>query len=125
MRACCSVLRFIFGIFWLVFGINGLFHLFQVPPPPAESAYFMDALARAGYVLPLMYGLQAICGVMLLLGTFVPLALLLLAPIVANIVLYDIALNPGGLAIGIVIAALHAILLWKHKSAYAGILTPQ
>lgn len=125
MKIALAILGRLFGMFWLVFGMNGLFHVFPIPAPPAESAFFMEALEKAGYVMPLTYGLEAVAGVMLLIGAFVPLALVLLAPITFNIVIYDLMLNPDGLAIGIVIAVIHAFLLWKHRASYRPMLSCQ
>lgn len=117
-----SLLTRVFGLFWLIFGANGLFHFFPIPAPPESTAYFMEALTRAGYVMPLVYGLEVVAGLMLLLGALVPLALLLLAPVTANIVLYDAMLNRGGLTIGIIIAVIHAVLLWRNRAAYRPLL---
>lgn len=117
------ILSLIFGLFWCVFGLNGLFHFFPTPAPAEQSAYFMQAMERSSYALPLIYGSELVGGFMLVLGCLAPLGLLLLAPITANIVLYDLFLNRTGLAIGIVIAALHAFLLWRNRSAYTPLLT--
>lgn len=125
MRTSTFILSRIFGLFWLIFGLNGLFHFFPIPAPPQDSAYFMEALARSGYALPLIYGLEVVGGLMLLLGGWTTLALLLLAPVTANILLYDLALNPGGLTIGIAIAALHAFLLWRSRAAFMPLLRCQ
>jgi len=117
-----SLLARVFGLFWLVFGANGLFHFFPVPAPSADAAYYMEALTKTGYMLPLLYGIELTAGLMLVLGAFVPLALLLLAPITLQIVLYDLVLNPSGLVIGIAVALIHALLLWKHRAAYRPML---
>jgi len=125
MHLALSILGRFFGLFWLIFGANGLFHFFPIPAPAPESAYFMEALAKAGYVMPLVYGLEVTAGFMLLLGAFVPLALVLLTPVVLNILLYDLVLNPSGLGIGIGIAVIHALLLWKHRASYRPMLSCQ
>jgi len=125
MATFVNILIRVFGLFWLVFGLNGLFHFFPIPAPAAESAYFMEALEHSGYALPMLYGTEVIGGLLLILNGWVPLALLLLAPITANIVLYDLVLNPKGLTIGIVIAAIHAFLLWRKSAAYMPLLTHQ
>lgn len=101
-----------------MFGLNGLFQFFPIPAPPQESAYFMEAMARSGYALLMIYGTEVVGGLMLILGGWKPLALLLLAPITANILAYDVMLNPSGLAIGIVVAGIHAFLLWRSRAAY-------
>ena len=125
MARAFAVVARVFGLFWLIFGANGLFHFFPIPAPPEQSAYFMEALTRAGYVMPLVYGLEIVAGLMLLLDAMTPLALLLLAPVTANIVLYDAVLNPKGMTIGIVIAVIHAGLLWRNRTAYAPLLVHQ
>lgn len=125
MRILTTILGRVFGLFWLVFGLNGLFHFFPIPAPPQESAYFMEALARTGYALPLIYGLEVVGGLLLLLGGWQALALLLLAPVTANIILYDMVLNPAGLAIGIAVAAIHIFLLWRCRAAYTPLLQYQ
>ena len=83
------------------------------------------ALARSGYGLPMIYGTEVIAGLMLLIGGWKPLALLVLAPITANILAYDAMLNPSGIAIGIVIAAIHGFLLWRSRTAYRPLLECQ
>lgn len=125
MRMATDVLCRIFGLFWLIFGLNGLFHFFPIPAPPPKSAYFMEALARSGYALLMIYGTEVVGGLMLIIGGWKPLALLLLAPLTANIVIYDLVLNPGGLAIGIAVAVIHAVLLWRNRAAYAALLQCQ
>ena len=122
MRTATTLLSRIFGLFWLAFGLNGLFHFAPIPAPPEASAYFMQALERSGYALPMLYGCQVIAGLMLLLGAWQTLALLLLAPVTLNILLYDLVLNPKGLAVGLVIAAIHALLLWRNRAALRPLL---
>lgn len=125
MRLATLILSRVFGLFWLVFGLNGLFHFFPVPAPAPEQAYFMEALARSGYALAMVYGCEVIGGLMLVLGGWRPLALLVLAPITANIVLYDLFLNPSGLGIGIAVAVIHGFLLWRSRAAYLPLLQCQ
>lgn len=118
------ILTIIFGLFWLIFGLNNFLHFFPIPEPSAEGKAFMDALAQAGYVLPLVYGTQILVGALLIIGRFVPLALLMLAPITANIMLYDVFLNPSGLVIGAIIAGIHAILFYANRQVLFPLLKP-
>lgn len=89
-----------------------------VPPFTVQNA------TLTGYVLPLVYGAQVVAGLMLLVRRFVSLALLVLAPIVANILLYDLFLNPPGLVIGSVIGVLYAAVLFDHKHKFIPLLKP-
>lgn len=124
MKTALKIITALFGLFWLVFGLNNFLHFFPIPEPSQEGADFMRALENTGYVLPLVYGAQIIAGLLLLVRRFVPLALLVLAPIVANILLYDLFLNPSGLVIGGVIGALYAAVLFDHKHKFIPLLKP-
>lgn len=124
MKTVLKIITALFGLFWLVFGLNNFLHFFAIPEPSQAGVVFMQALENAGYVLPLVYGAQIVAGIMLLARKFVPLSLLMLAPIVANILLYDLFLNPSGLVIGAVIGALYAAVLFDHKQKFIPLLKP-
>ena len=124
MKTALKIITTLFGLFWLVFGLNNFLHFFHIPEPSEAGAEFMQALKNTGYVLPLVYGTQIVTGLLLLALRFVPLALLLLAPIVANILLDDLFLNPSSLVIGCVIVALYAAVLFDHKHKFIPLLKP-
>lgn len=123
MSSVACVLRLIFGLFWLVFGLNYFLHFFPIPAATGDAALLMQGLEASYYLMPLIYGVQILAGLLLLANRFVPLALLLLAPITANILLYDLFLNPSGLVIGAVLVILHAVLLYTRRWAYMSLLT--
>lgn len=118
MKIFFMALTAIYGLFWLVFGLNGFLHFFAVPEASGEAAKFMQALTMAGYVMPIVYITQIISGIMLLSRRFVPLALLLLGPVVMNVLLYDLFLNHSGLIIGVAISAFYAVLLFNSRRAF-------
>lgn len=123
MSSIACIIRLIFGLFWLIFGLNYFVHFFPVPAATDDAALLMQGLEASGYLMPLIYGVQILAGIMLLSNRFVPLGLLLLAPVTANILLYDLFLNPSGLVIGVVIALLHTALLYTNRRAYMGLVT--
>lgn len=114
----------VFGVFWLVFGLNNFLHFFSIPKPSEEGAAFLNALENTGYAMPIVYATQIVAGLMLLARRFVPLALLMLAPIIANIMLYDLFLNPSGLAVGGVITAFYIALLFERREKFLPLLQP-
>ena len=79
-------------------------------------------------MFPLIFGTQAIVGVMLLVNRFVPLALALIAPVIVNIIAFHLFLEPSGIAPGAVVLALEVYLAWAYRQAYrpmlAGSATP-
>ena len=60
----------------------------------------------SGYFFPMVKLTEVICGLLLLLGLFVPLALVVLAPVALNIFLVHAFLAPEGLVLALVIGVL-------------------
>ena len=114
MRLAVTVVRVLLGLMLLVFGLNGLFHFIPPPPPPPGGGEFLGALV-SGNVMPVVFTVEALVGALLLAGRFVPLALVMLVPVVVNIVLYHATFDPPGLAPGLVVAAMTAFLLWVYR----------
>lgn len=118
MKIATTVARLILGFVFLVFGLNGFLHFIPMPPLPAKATEFFGGLAVSGYLLPLLFGVQAVGGALLLGGVLVPLALTLLAPIVVNILLFHLFLDPAGGAAGYVATLLQLFLMWQYRDYY-------
>jgi uncharacterized membrane protein YphA (DoxX/SURF4 family) len=114
--------RILLGLIFFVFGLNGFLQFLPQPPMPEAAGAFAGALAATGYMFPMIKGIEVICGALLLAGQFIPLALVLLAPIIVNIVLFHAVLAPEGVIMAIVILALEVVLARAHWSAYASML---
>lgn len=98
------------GLIFLVFGFDGILHFFPLPPMPEAAAAFMGSLISSKLFYAVK-GLEVFCGLLLLSGFFIPLALSLLAPIIFNIVWFDMMLAPSGLVVGVVLVALEVFLI--------------
>lgn len=61
-------------------------------------------------------------GALLLAGSFVPLALVVLSPIVVQIFLYHTLLDPSGFLFGAFIGVLHLLTAYSVKSRFSEIL---
>lgn len=105
------IARVLLGFVFFASGLAGLLNLMPVPPDlPAALVTFNTGLAASIYFFPLLKLTETICGLLLLLGMFVPLALVVLAPIVLNIFLVHAFLAPSGLPLAIVIGLLTVYL---------------
>ena len=89
---------------------------------PEAAVSFSGALAMTGYMLPLLFTVQVVGGVLLLAG-IVPLALVILAPIIVNIVAFHVFLAPGGLPLAIIVAAAALLLAYAYRESYVPLLS--
>ncbi len=117
------IARLLLGLIFFVFGLNGFLNFLPAPPMPEAAGAFAGALAATGYMFPLIKGLEVLVGLLLLSNKFVPLALLLLAPITVNIFLFHAVLAPAGLALPVVIVLLHVYLASTYKAVYKPLLS--
>lgn len=117
-----KVARFLMGIILLVFGLNKFLQFMPMPAMPEEAGAFMGALAKTGYMFPLIAIVEVVVGILLVLKRKVSLALLLMAPVTVNIILFHLFLDPAGIAAGALVAILHVYLLFANKSAYQQII---
>ena len=123
MKMVAPVARILLGLLFLVFGLNGFLNFIPAPPmPPSDMTTFATLLVRTHYMVPVMT-LQVVCGVLLLIGRFVPLALTLIGPVIVNILITHILLNPAGLPPGAIAALLWLILFYAYRQYFVGIFT--
>ena len=114
MKYVPLIARIVLGLIFFVFGLNGFLNFLPTPQPESMAA-FMTGLASTGYFFPLLKGTEVICGALLLVGAFVPLSLVVLAPIVLNIFLVHAFMAPDGLPMAVFIGVLEIYLAFFAK----------
>jgi putative oxidoreductase len=111
--------RILLGLIYFIFGLNFFLHFLPTPPPHGGVAdAFTGGLFQSGYFFPLLKGLEVVLGAMLLIQYFVPLALVVLAPISINILLFHAFLSPENTIMGVVIVLANFYLAWAYRSYY-------
>lgn len=123
MKITSIIARFLLGLIFLVFGLNGFFHFIPMPPPTGVAGQFMGALFVSQYLV-VVFALQLIGAVLLLINRYVPLALAILAPIIFNILLFHSLMAPSGLPLALVATTLWILVFLGVRSAFAGLLQP-
>jgi uncharacterized membrane protein YphA (DoxX/SURF4 family) len=117
--------RVILGLIYFVFGLMGLaiaFGFMKMPSsamPPAAME-FMKGLMGSGYFLAFLKITETTCGFLLLIGFWAPLALVVLAPITLNILMFHLNLTPGlnNLILPAVMVFLHVLAMSTYWNAY-------
>lgn len=95
MSKVSLVSRYVLGLIYFVFGLNGFLQFLPQPPLPESAMGFLGGLMSAGYFFPFLKGTEVLMGALLLAGFAVPFALIVLAPITINILLFHTILTPG------------------------------
>src|SRR3954469_17805805 len=90
--------------------LNGLLNCVPQPSVPGPAAAYLGALGAAGFFFPVLKITETIAGFLLLTGVAVPLALVLLAPIIVQIFLFHAWLAQSGLPLAVVLVACEAFL---------------
>jgi putative oxidoreductase len=120
MKTASTVARYLAGVIFLVFGLNGFLHFIPLPPPGGVAGQFMGALFVSHY-LTLIFALQVIGAVLLLANRYVPLALAILAPVIVNILCFHALMAPSGLPLALFVTVLWALVFVHSRSAFTGL----
>jgi len=88
--------------------------------PSGLAGQFIGALVLSHYFW-VVAALQVAGGALLLVNRYVPLALVLLGPVIVNIILYHVFLNPSGAPLAIVVVILWGIVFYSQRQHFSGI----
>ena len=121
MKIITLFARMLLGLVSLVFGLNGFLNFLNMGPMPTGLAgQFMGALILSHYYW-VVAALQIAGGVLLLVNRFVPLALVLLGPVIVNILCYHVFLNHAGAVPAVVVTILWFIVFYANRQHFSGI----
>ncbi|MFL6210793.1 MAG: hypothetical protein ACJ74W_18220 [Pyrinomonadaceae bacterium] len=121
MKILTLIAQLLLGLMFVVFGLNGFLNFLSMGPMPAGLAgQFIGALILSHYFW-VIAALQVAGGALLLVNRFVPLGLVLLGPVIVNIILYHVFLNPTGIALAMVVTILWLIVFYAQRQYFAGI----
>jgi putative oxidoreductase len=122
MKIAVVIARVLLGLVFLFFGLNNLFHFLPNPPIPGDAGTISTIMFTHGWIT--FHGLlYVIAGILLLVGRYVPVALVILGPILVNILLFHFTLMPAGFLPGVVCAVLEIFLIYAYWPAFRGIFT--
>jgi hypothetical protein len=84
---------------FLFASITYFLNLAPAPDVQGDAKTFFDGLTASGYIMPLSKFFEFLCGLALVTGKFVPLAVIVIFPLALNILLINAFLLPSGLPI--------------------------
>ena len=108
MKMASTIARYLLGVVFLTFGLNGFLHFIPMPPPTGIAAQFFGALFVSRlYVV--IFLLQIVPAILLLVNRYVPLALTILGPVIFNILCFHIFMSPAGLPLALFVTVLRIL----------------
>lgn len=116
--------RVLLGLVFFVFGMMGLLHLLPAQQLDGAAGVYMAGLSGT-YLLTLVKATEVAVGLLLLSNRFVPLALVVLAPVMVNIVGFHLFYAPSGLVLPVLLVAAQAFVAWQHRAAFSALLAPK
>ncbi len=123
MRVLVMLSKIVLGAIFLVHGLNVFLRFIPIATPTEGAAGAMvSGLAVTGYFFPFLAIMEIICGGLLLLGKFVPLALTMLASIVLHILAFHTFISPPGLVAALVLVGLTIFLAVAYRDSFREML---
>ena len=125
MRIAMIIVRTLMGLLFLFASITFLSGMIT-PPPMADGPLkmFNEGLAASGYFFFLLKITELVCGLLLVIGRFVPLALVVLSPIIINILFVHLFLDRTTLPVAIFLVVANIFLAYCYRDAFKPLLRP-
>jgi len=120
MKIAALISRILLGLVFVVFGLNGFLNFIKGPLPSGVAGQFLGALMQSHFVL-VVSAVELAGGVLLLANRYVPLALVLLGPVIVNIFFYHLLMDRSGLIIAIVVIILWGLIALRHRQSFSGL----
>lgn len=119
LKITVILLRTLMGLLFL---FSSAYYFLKLPVPvlpPGDLKTFNDGLVAAHYLLPVSKSVELICGLAFVTGRFVPLASVLIAPILVNILAIALVLDHGTLVPALFVTVVNALVAYTHRDRYA------
>jgi len=116
------VVRTLMGLLFIFASVVVLFNLFPKPELTGTVKTFNEGLESVGYFMPLLKITELVCGIAFVTGYFVPLATVLIAPIIVNIFMFHLLIDRSGLPVALFLVLANIFVAYYYRDRYAGLL---
>jgi uncharacterized membrane protein YphA (DoxX/SURF4 family) len=123
MKTASIVARYLLGLMFTIFGLNGFLQFIHQPPPANPLTIQFLVAVSASHFAAFFFAVQVIGGLLLLSGFFVPLALTLLAAELYNILAFHMTLAPATVAPALVACVLWVLVFLRYRESFNGIFS--
>jgi putative oxidoreductase len=121
MKIVSIIARYLLGLMFAVFGLNGFLNFIPQPPPTNPLAIQFFVAISSSHFAAFFFAIQLIGGLLLLSGYFVPLALTLLAAELYNILAFHLTLAPATIAPALLAAVLWVLVFLQYRASFQAV----
>jgi putative oxidoreductase len=118
MKITAVIVRVLTGLLFVFASVVVLFNLFPQPEQTGNVKIFMDGVKATGYLMTLIKVTELVCGIAFVIGRFVPLALVVITPVVVNIFFFHAFVDTSGLPVGIFLILANAFLAYVYRDNF-------
>jgi putative oxidoreductase len=123
MKITSIVARYLLGLMFTVFGLNGFLNFIHQPPPTNPLALQFLVSVSESHFAAFFFAIQLLGGLLLLSGYFVPLALTLLAAVLYNIFAFHLTMAPASIPPALVASVLWVLVFLQYRESFKGIFS--
>ncbi|MBL7994483.1 DoxX family protein [bacterium] len=118
MAKVVIIIRILMGLLFLMASTVYFLDLFPKPELTGSVKLFNEGIEAAVYLIPVVKTFELLCGIAFVTGRFVPLATVVIFPIIINIFLFHFFLSPEGLPIAIFLLIGNLFLAYTYRRHY-------
>jgi putative oxidoreductase len=122
MKIVSVIARYLLGLIFVIFGLNGFLNFIHQPPPANPLALQFFVAISASHFAAFFFAIQLMGGLLLLAGIFVPLALTLLAAELYNILAFHLTFAPATIVPALVASVLWVLVFLEYRRSFNGLL---
>jgi putative oxidoreductase len=123
MKTTSIIARYLLGLIFTVFGLNGFLQFIHQPPPTNPLAMQFLVSVSASHFAAFFFAVQVLGGLLLLSGYFIPLALTALAAELYNILAFHLTLSPATIAPALLASVLWILVFLQYRESFRDIFT--
>jgi hypothetical protein len=118
MKIVTMIARYLLGLMFVVFGSNMFLNFIPMGPLPTGVAGQFTAALLATHYFYVVGAVMVVSGVLFLVNRFVGLGLTLLGPVLFNILVFHLLMNPSGIGMGAFATLLWLMVGWEHRTVF-------
>lgn len=124
MKIAAVIVRVLMGLLFLFASVVYFLKLITPPPMAGAMQVFNAGIEASVYLMPTVKVIELMCGLALVSGRFVRLAVVVIFPIIVNILGVHIFLDHSGLPVAIPLVLADLFLAYSYRESYKPMLHP-